>query len=146
MLKTLARHGQMLSCLRHLAAQHREDERLARERTRQETLAEEQVRQQEHQESQQRAADEQTAEVQEQIRRLDEVLTSVLALAPVSFDRLRATPRIPAFDPGPLGVAGPDPDWRDFAPAEPRGLRGFLDRFLRRFPGGAALCLRGGYG
>ena len=81
---------------------------------------------QEHLESRQRAADEQTAAVQEQLKSLDEVLTSVLALPPLSFDRLMITPRTPAFDPGPLGAALPGPDWADFAPARPGLLRRFL--------------------
>ena len=45
---------------------------------------------------------------QEQIESLDEVLTSVLALPPMSFDRLMSTPRTPEFDPGPL-AAWPGP-------------------------------------
>ena len=53
---------------------------------------------------------------------LDEVLTSVLPLRPLSFDRLMAVPRIPEFDPGPLGPAPPAPDWNDFAPDPPAGL------------------------
>ena len=80
----------------------------------------------EHLESEQRAADEQTAAVQEQITSLDEVLTSVLPLPPLSFDRLMITPRTPAFDPGQLGDALPDPDWGDFAPVRPSLLRRFL--------------------
>jgi len=82
-------------------------------------------------EAAQRDAEEQTAAVQEQIKSLDEVLTSVLALPAVSFDRLMATPRTPAFDPGPLGVAVPAPDWSDFAPAKPAGLLRFLGRTAR---------------
>ena len=54
------------------------------------------------------------------------MLTSVLALPPMSFDRLMSTPRTPEFDPGPLGVAQPDPDWSDFAPPRPGGLRWLL--------------------
>ena len=81
---------------------------------------------QERLESQQRAADEQTAALQEQIRSLDEVLTSVLPLPPLTFDRLMITPRTPAFDPGPLGDALPRPDWGDFAPARPGPLRRIL--------------------
>jgi restriction system protein len=104
---------------------HGDDERLARERRAQEN-DQEKTRQQEHLESQQRAADEQTAAVQEQIKSLDEVLTSVLPLPPLSFDRLMATPRTPAFDPGPLGAAVPGPEWSDFAPARP----GWLKRLL----------------
>ncbi len=109
---------------RRLAA-HRDDERLARE-SRQQQKDQEKTRQQEHLESQQRAADEQTAAVQEQIKSLDEVLTSALPLPPVSFDRLMVTPRTPVFDPGPLGAALPGPEWSDFAPARPGGLRRLL--------------------
>src|SRR5271168_249540 len=59
------------------------------------------------------------------------MLTSVLPLPPMSFDRLMATPRTPPFDPGPLGVAVPGPDWSDFAPAKPGGLLRFLHRTAR---------------
>jgi restriction system protein len=121
----MSRSGNLAEWERRLAAQHREDARLTRERARREK-EQEKVRQQEHLESQQRTADEQSAAVQEQIKNLDEVLSSVLPLPPMSFDRLMATPRTPAFDPGPLGAAEPDPDWRDFAPARPGGLRRFL--------------------
>jgi restriction system protein len=121
----MSRSGNLAEWERRLAAQHREDERVTRERARRER-EQEKVRQQEHLESQQRTADEQAAAVQEQIKNLDEVLTSVLPLPPMSFDRLMATPRTPAFDPGPLGAAQPDPDWHDFAPARPGGLRRFL--------------------
>ena len=121
----MSRSGNLAEWERRLAAQHREDERLTRERTRREK-EQEKARQQEHLDSQQRSADEQAAAVQEQIKSLDEVLTSVLPLPPMSFDRLMVTPRTPPFDPGPLGEARPDPDWRDFAPAPPRGLRRFL--------------------
>jgi len=117
----------------HRLAQHRDEERLVRER-RQQQKDQEKTRQAEHLESQQHSADERSAAVQEQLEGLDEVLTGVLSLPPMSFDRLMSTPRTPEFDPGPLGVAAPGPDWSDFAPAPPRGLSGFLGRFL----GGAA--------
>ena len=121
----MSRSGNLAEWERRLAAQHREDERLTRERTRREK-EQEKVRRQEHLQSQQRTADEQAAAVQEQLKNLDEVLSSVLTLPPVSFDRLMATPRTPPFDPGPLGATRPDPDWRDFAPARPGGLRRLL--------------------
>jgi restriction system protein len=127
--QTMARSGNLAEWERRLAAQRQEDERLVRERRRQER-EQEKARQQDYLDSQQQAADEQTADVQEQIKSLDEVLTSVLSLPPMSFDRLTATPRTPPFDPGPLGVAAIGPDWSDFAPAQP-GV-------LRRFLGGAA--------
>ena len=129
----MPRSGNLSEWEHRLAAQHRDDERLARER-RQRDKDKEKARQQEQLESRQRTADEQTAAVQEQIESLDEVLTSVLPLPPLSFDRLMSTPRTPEFDPGPLGAAPPGPQWSDFAPAQPRGLSHFLGRFL----GGAA--------
>jgi len=121
----MSRSGNLAEWERRLAAQHREDERLTRERTRREKQ-QEKVRQQERHDAEQRSADEQAAAVQEQIKSLDEVLTSVLPLPPMSFDRLMAAPRTPPFDPGSLGEARPDPDWGDFAPAPPRGLRRVL--------------------
>ena len=126
----MARSGNASDWQHRLAAQRQETERLAAER-RQQQRDREKARQDELLESQQRTAEEQTAAVQEQIKSLEEVLTSVLPLPPMSFDRLMATPRTPAFDPGPLGVAVPGPDWSDFAPAKPAGLLRFLGRTAR---------------
>ena len=100
----MARSGSLAALEQRLAAQRREDDRLARER-RQRAGEQERLRQQEHRESQQQAADDKTAAVQERMKALDEVLTSVLPLRPLSFDRLMAVPRTPEFDPGPLGDA-----------------------------------------
>src|SRR5580693_6050351 len=126
----MPRTGNASDWQHRLAAQRQEAEQLARER-RQQVRDREKARQEELLESQQQAAEEQTAAVQEQIKSLEEVLTSVLPLPPMSFDRLMATPRTPAFDPGPLGVAVPGPDWSDFAPAKPAGLLRFLGRTAR---------------
>jgi restriction system protein len=123
----MARTGNASDWQHRLAAQRQESERLARE-SRREQRDREKARQEELLESKQRDAEEQTAAVQEQIKGLEEVLTSVLPLPPMSFDRLMATPRTPPFDPGPLGVAVPGPDWSDFAPAKPAGLLRFLGR------------------
>jgi restriction system protein len=117
----MPRSGSLAEWERRLAAQHRDEQRLARER-RQQEKEKEQARQTEHLEAQQRSADEQTAAAQEQIKGLDEVLSSVLALPPMGFDRLMVTPRTPPFDPGPLGAAEPGPDWNDFAPPNPGWL------------------------
>ena len=117
----MARSGSLAALEQRLAAQRREDDRLAREQRQRDKDAE-RVRQQEHLEAQQRAAEEQTAALQERIKALDELLTSVLALRPLSFDRLMAVPRTPPFDPGPLATALPAPDWADFAPVPPAGL------------------------
>lgn len=127
----MARSGNLAEWQRHLAEQRREDERLARERRRREK-EQDKARQAEQLESAQRAADEQTAAVQERITSLDQVLTSVLALPPMSFDRLLVTPRTPPFDPGPLGTPQPAPAWADFAPPRPAGLRRFLPAAARR--------------
>jgi hypothetical protein len=117
----MARSGSLAQWEQRLAAQRREDDRLARER-RQREKDHERVRQQEHLESQQQAAEEQTAAVEERMKALEEVLARVLPLRPLSFDRLLAAPRTPEFDPGPLGAALAAPDWADFAPVPPTGL------------------------
>jgi restriction system protein len=121
----MARSGSLAALEQRLAAQRREDDRLARER-RQRDKDSERLRQQEHLESQQRAAEEETAALQERMKALDELLTSVLPLRPLSFDRLMAVPRTPEFDPGPLGTALQAPTWDDFAPVPPTGPGRFL--------------------
>jgi restriction system protein len=126
----MARSGNLAELERRLAAR-REDERLARERKRQEK-EQDKARHAEQLESVQQAADEQSAAVQEQVKSLDEVLTSVLDLPPMSFDRLLTTARTPPFDPGPLGTPEPAPDWSGFAPSPPAGLRRFLPAPRRR--------------
>ena len=127
----MARSGSLAALEQRLAAQRREDERLGRER-RQRDKEQDKVRQQEHLESQQRAAEAKTAAVQERMKVLDEVLTSVLPLRPLSFGQLMAAPRTPDFDPGPLGPALPAPDWNDFAPVAPAGLGRFVGALARQ--------------
>jgi len=121
----MARSGSLAAWEQRLAAQRREEDRLAREK-RQRDREQERLRQQENLESRLREAEEQTAAVEERMKALAEVLTSVLPLQPLSFDRLLVTPRVPEFDPGSLGPAPPAPDWDDFAPVPPGGL----DRLL----------------
>ena len=127
----MARSGSLAAWEQRLAAQRREDDRLAREK-RQRDREQERVRQQEHLESRQRTAEEQTAAAEERLTALGEVLTSVLPLRPLSFDRLLAAPRVPDFDPGPLESALPGPDWDDFAPVPPAGLDRLLGAGRRR--------------
>ena len=124
----MPRSGNASDWQHRLAAQRQEAEQLAAER-RQQVRDRAKARQQEHLEAQQEAAAEQTAAVQERVKSLEEVLTSILPLPPMSFDRLLVTARTPPFDPGPLGTADPGPDWSDFAPAERTGLARFL-KFL----------------
>ncbi len=92
-----------------MAAQRREADRQAREQAR---LAKEQekARQQRHIQAQLRAADRKTAGVEEQVKTLDEILTGVLSSPALTFDSLKVTPELPAFDPGHLGTAEPAPD------------------------------------
>ena len=101
----------------------REQERQARER--------EKDRRQEHAEAQQQAAGAKTAEVERQVKTLDEVLTSVLTSPPFTLEGLMIVPGTPEFDPGPLGAGLHAPDWSGFEPAPPRGLRRFLGGAMR---------------
>jgi restriction system protein len=78
--------------------------------------------QQRYLESRQRLAEQQTAAIDRQLQTLDEVLTGNLPIPPLTFDRLKAVPRLPDFRPGPLAVTPPGPDWNAYAPPEPAGL------------------------
>jgi restriction system protein len=137
----MARSGSLAQWEQRLAAQRREDDRLARERGKR-AKDQERIRQQEHLESQQRAAEEQTAAVEERMKALEDVLTSVLSVRPLSFDRLLAGARTPDFDPGPLGAALAAPDWADFAPVPPAGFGRFLVGPRRRARQAAAAQTR----
>jgi restriction system protein len=127
----MARIGSLAAWEQRLAAQRREEDQLARERRQREKDAE-RIRQQEHLAERQRAAEEQTAEVEERMKALGEVLTSVLPLRPLTFERLLAAPREPGFDPGPLGSALPAPDWDDFAPVPAAGFGRLLGPSARQ--------------
>ncbi len=73
-------------------------------------------------------ATEKSAAVQRQIKALDDMLSSVMLLEPLSFDRLVVTPAVAKFDPGQLGVALTAPAWESYAPARPAGLRRLTGR------------------
>ena len=66
------------------------------------------------------------------MKAIGEVLTSVLPLRPLTFERLLAAPREPGFDPGPLGSALPAPDWDDFAPVPAAGFGRLLGASARQ--------------
>jgi restriction system protein len=117
----MARSGGRSQWEREMAAQRREAERQARELLRL-TKEQEKARQQRHIQAQQHATERKTTEVEEQIKLLDAVLTSILPLPVLTFDSLKVTPELPSFDPGPLGIAEPAPEWADYAPPEPGGL------------------------
>ncbi len=110
---------------RDQAALRREMERQTREQAR---LAKEQekARQQQHVEAQQHTAEGRSAAVERQIRMLDEIMTGILSLPALTFVGLTVTPEIPRFDPGPMGIAEPAPDWNDYAVPEP----GMLSRLF----------------
>jgi restriction system protein len=104
-----------------MAAQRREAERQAKEEAR---LARERDKasKEQHLAAQQRATDAKTTAVERQVKDLDEVLTGVLQLGPVSFASLMVPSVRSHFEPGALAFENPPPNWADFAPAEPKGL------------------------
>jgi restriction system protein len=110
---------------RSLAAQRREAERQAREQAR---LAKEREKllQQQHLESQLHATEQKTTAVERQIKKLDDVLTSILALPALTFGRLMVSPQVVPFDEGYMGAPIPEPSWGDFAPVQPKGLSRIL--------------------
>jgi restriction system protein len=117
----MTRSGGRAEWERQQAAERREAERQARELARQ-AKEQEKIRQQLHVESQQRTTEARTAAVQLQVRTLDEILTGVLPLPPLSFDQFEVVPNVPAFNPGHLAVANPVPDWNEYAPEQPGSL------------------------
>jgi restriction system protein len=134
----MARSGSLSEFERRLAEQRREDDRLDREQRKQDR-EQEKARQQDHLESRQAEADAMTAAVQEQVKILSEVLTSVLPRPALTFERLMTAPRVAPFDPGELGQVPAAPDWSEFAPVPPQGLNRWLraryDRQLEQAQG-----------
>jgi restriction system protein len=66
-----------------------------------------------------------TAELEEQVARLAEILRAGLERpAGIDLDSLHRSPDQPAFDPGPLGKAAPEPTETDFAPSRLAGAWG----------------------
>jgi restriction system protein len=121
----MARSGSLSEFELRLAAQRREDDRLDREQRKQDR-EQEKALQQAHLESRQAEADTMTAAVQEQVKILAEVLTSVLPRPALTFERLMAAPKVAPFDPGEVGQVPAAPDWSEFAPVPPQGLNRFL--------------------
>jgi restriction system protein len=65
-----------------------------------------------------------TASVQGRIAAFKSVLANgVLRNAQIPFDELRIDPSFPAFEPGQIAVPLPPPEWAQFAPPEPTGLK-----------------------
>ncbi len=108
-----------------MVAQRREAERQAKEQSR---LAKERekARKEAHLAAQQRSADIKTAATERQVNDLDEVLTGVLGIRPVSFASLMLPTVRSHFEPGALAFGNPEPVWTDFAPLEPKGLTRIL--------------------
>ena len=105
---------QQAALSREIERQQREQAKLAKER--------EKAHQQQHVEAQQHTAEAKTVAVEQQGKVLDEVLTGILSLPALTFDALKVTPVMPRFDPGPMGVTEPSPDWKDYAVPEPGAL------------------------
>ena len=96
-------------------AQRREAERQAKERARLAKEREQAIRE-EHLAAQQRSADTKTAALEQQVKELDQVLTSALRLRPLSFANLMTPKAPPRFEPGTRALGKPPPNWDDFAP------------------------------
>jgi restriction system protein len=103
---------------RQLAAQRREEERKAREKVRIEKENEKLGRER-HLAARQQEADAKTNLIEVQIKTLEEILTSILSIAPLAFERLMTVPKVAPFRPGALGTPLPAPDWGAVAPPEP---------------------------
>ena len=99
---------------RRQAEQRREAERSPRERAK---LAKEQ-----YLASQQQTADDRTADLDRQVGVLDGLLIDSLSRPPLTFQQLKVSPSISRFDPGPLRIPAPEPEWFEYAPPEPKGL------------------------
>jgi restriction system protein len=67
-------------------------------------------------------AAEKTTAVERQIKTLDQLLTSVLPLAPLTFEALMVSPSPPRFEPADASC-GPEPAWDNYAPVRPGVLR-----------------------
>jgi restriction system protein len=106
---------------RQQAAIRRELDRQARERAR---LAKEREKalHQQYLESQQEKAAARTSAVNGRIGILDQALTGILGLRPLSLEQMKVSPQLPEFDPGSRGTADPTPDWTSYAPPVPGGV------------------------
>ncbi|HJT77684.1 MAG TPA: hypothetical protein VJ739_10830, partial [Gemmataceae bacterium] len=125
---------------RQMAAQRREAERQAREAAR---LAKEREKlaRERYLAARQQEADAKTSLIQAQVKTLDEILASVLTLAPLTFRGLMSVPKIAPFQPGTLGTPSSAPDWSTFAPIAPGALGrmfGGAGRHARQIAGAQA--------
>jgi restriction system protein len=107
----LAQLGSLPPRQRHLAPPHREQ------------AANEPEQDQQAQDGLKTAADK-TAAVERQIRSLDEMLTSALPVAPLTFEALVVSQSPPRFEPATVSPGhGPEPAWDSYAPVRPSVLR-----------------------
>jgi restriction system protein len=106
---------------RQMAAQRRERERQTREAARRAKEVEKLEREL-HLAARQQEADAKTNLIEVQVRALDEILTSILTLAPLTFQQLMSVPKVTPFQPGAMGMPLPTPDWDAFAPPVPGAL------------------------
>ena len=123
---------------RRQAEQRREADQRTREQAK---LAKEQ-----YLDAQLRTADDKTFELDRQVTVLDEILTNSLSRPPLAFQQFKVSPRIPKFDPGPLGISSPAPKWADYAPPGTRGRWPSARRVstIRARDGGSPGTVQGG--
>ncbi len=115
----MAQLGSLPPRQRHPATPHREQ-------------AAKEPGQDEQAESGLKTAADKTAAVERQIRSLDEMLTSALPLAPLTFEALVVSPSPPRFEPAAVTSGpGPAPAWADYAPVRPSVLRLLLGAAAR---------------
>lgn len=78
------------------------------------------ARREQHIADRKREAEHRTIEVAQRVERLGSILAMVLQRgAGINFGAFKRQPSPPAFDPGPLAVAQPQPRWEQFEPAPP---------------------------
>ncbi|MFD0782793.1 restriction endonuclease [Micromonospora azadirachtae] len=104
-----------------MTAERRAAERQAREAARWSREAAK-ARQAEHVAKQQKLAESKTSAVAEEVSLLDRTLVGALERHAVTFDSLKVKFEPQPFQPGKLAEPLVAPEWRQYEPAEPRGL------------------------
>jgi len=106
---------------RQMAAQRREAAQQARDAVRR-AKEQQKLDQERYLAARQQEAVAKTNLIETQVRTLDEILTNVLTLAPLTFAQLKSVPKVTPFQPGTLVTPLRAPDWDAFAPPPPRAL------------------------
>ena len=97
-------------------------------------VADQKVRTQVYIESRMAQVDLQNEQLAQQIEQLEHLLLDALQLDPfINLQTLKQTPNLPAFNPGQLGTAEPQPQANRYAPLAPTGLQKFLPGAKERY-------------